>query len=518
MTNLKWKIPNSKWLKWTEPLDRVAITLMVVLGVIIVLLLWQGDHSSPRVRYFSWQDKQIGVEDNRFILSFSRPMDRASVEKNLQITPPLPGKISWAGRKMAYTLLAPAGYGTEYQLQLQGAIDRFSGEGNNSQGQQKTVIQPFTAKFRTRDRAFAYLGVEADQVGRLMLVNFNDQQPKPIALTPPDLVVSDFKPYPDSRRILFAGNDRTSQQQGKLEQRLYVVTTGINPDSPEEETPKAQPAGKIRLVLDNKDYQNLKFDLSADGKTIVVQRVSRRNPGEFGIWVVKEEEGDLFTARPLPGQPGGDFLITPDSKNIAITQGEGLAIVPLETSQDKPLDFLPKFGTVASFSRDGTQAAMVKFNTDYSRSLYLVTTQGVEKELLRITGSIIDAQFDPMGQILYCLLTKLLPGDQYQEQPYIATINLKTGEMKPLLVLPNQRGIEIALSPDGIALLFDQPVTTPVPAGTQSDAPRTDSGEAVSAGTLWLLPLISTSPGEVAPAQAQPEQLPLPGFHPQWLP
>ncbi|HEY9848385.1 MAG TPA: hypothetical protein V6D28_02925 [Leptolyngbyaceae cyanobacterium] len=516
MTNLKLKLPNRKWQKWSEPLDRVAITIMLVLSGIIALLLWQGDHSSPRVRDFSWQDKQIGAVDNRFILTFSRPMDRESVEKNLQIIPPLPGKISWAGRRMAYTLIGPAPYGTEYELKLQGATDRFN-QPENFSSSKDGLIQPFSGKFRTRDRAFAYIGTEADQIGRLMMINLNQKEPKPIALTPPDLVVNEFIPYGDARRILFTANERASQRQGTLDQKLYTVTTGINPLSPGVEASKPEPTGKIRLVLDSKDYQNLQFDLSANGQTIAVQRVSRRNPGEFGIWIVKRENDDRFNAHPLKGQPGGDFLITPDSKTLAITQGEGLAIVPLEISQDQPLDFLPKFGTVSSFSKDGTAAAMVKFNTDYTRSLYLVTNQGTEKELLRITGSIIDAQFDPMGQTIYCLLTKLLPGEQYQEQPYIAAVNLKTSEVKPLLVLPNHRNVRMSLSPDGIALLFDQPVTTPVPAGGQSDSPRTESQEAVSSSTLWLLPLV-TSTSEEMPTEMQPEQLPIPGFHPRWLP
>lgn len=515
MTNLKLKNVD---LKWMEPLDRAAIALMLVLSIIIGIVLLQGDRSAPRVREFTWQDKQVSAVDNRFILTFSRPMNHDSVEANLKINPPLPGKFSWAGRRLAYTLISPAPYGTEYQLQLQGSTDNFTKDENNLEPK-GGVIQPFTGKFRTRDRAFVYLGIEGEQAGRLMLVNLNDEEPKPVALTPKDLVVSDFKPFPDSRRILFTANDRASQLEGAIEQKLYTVTTGINPNSPGEEPPKAESPGKVRLVLDNKDYQNLKFDLSADGKMIVVQRVSRNQVGNFGLWIVKLDGDDRFTAKPLEGQPGGDFLITPDSKAIALAQEAGLAIVRLEESEAKPLDFLPKFGTVASFSRDGTEAAMVKFNADYTRSLYLVTNQGVEKELLRISGSIIDAQFDPTGQTLYCLLTKLLRGNQYQEQPYLAAIDLETARLKPLLVLPNQRQIQMSLSPDGIAILFDQPVTTPIPAGFKSDAPRTDSGEAVTSGSLWLLPVVSAAPTDAGtPPQIQPEQLPLPGVNPLWLP
>jgi hypothetical protein len=109
-----------------QPLDRVAIALMAILSLITVLLLFQGDAIAPRVRDFSWQNKRVGATDSAFYLNFSRPMNTQSVEDNLQIDPQLPGKISWAGRKMAYTLLAPPPYGNTYQVQLNGAKDRFA--------------------------------------------------------------------------------------------------------------------------------------------------------------------------------------------------------------------------------------------------------------------------------------------------------------------------------------------------------------------------------------------------------
>ncbi|MFB2938598.1 hypothetical protein ACE1B6_25390 [Aerosakkonemataceae cyanobacterium BLCC-F154] len=495
--------------KSIQSLDRIAITLIAGLTIVIAILLFQGDHSVPRVRSFTWQDKQIGVEHDRFVITFTRPMDRTSVETNLQINPPLPGKFSWAGRRLVYTLISPAPYGTEYQLSLQKATDKYT-----SSQKSGAILQPFNAKFRTRDRAFAYIGVEGENSGQLMLVNLSSPEPKPIVLTPPDLVVSEFKPYPQGDRILFLANDRNSQRQGTLQQKLYQVTTGIHTNPPDEQSVSQEPAGKLKLVLDNKDYQILKFDLSPDGETIVTQRVSRRNPGDFGIWTLQPNS----SPKPLEGQPGGDFLITPDSQALAMTQGQGLAIVPLTGSQDQPLDFLPKYGSILAFSRDGLAAATVKFNQDFTRSLFLVNTQGTEKELQRITGSIVDAEFDPTGEILYCLITKLVTSEQYQEQPYIVAINLKTGETKKLLEFsPNQRQVQIDLSPDGIALLFDQPLITPQPAAGVSDAVRTDDNAAIITSRLWLLPIssIKTTEASITP---QPEELPIAGVRPVWLP
>src|SRR4028118_1692504 len=102
--------------KLLQPIDRVALGVMLVLSLLIGILLLSGDRTAARVRDFSWQDKQVGAEDTAFILTFSRPMNHASVEANLQINPPIPGKFSWAGRRMAYTFVSALPYGTQYQI------------------------------------------------------------------------------------------------------------------------------------------------------------------------------------------------------------------------------------------------------------------------------------------------------------------------------------------------------------------------------------------------------------------
>jgi hypothetical protein len=491
-----------------QPLDRVAISIIVVLLLIIGVVLGLGDRTAPHVRDFSWQDKQIGSEDTAFVLSFSRPMNHESVKNNLKITPPLPGKISWAGRRMAYTLDMPAPYGRQHQIQLQEARDFFS------QGESEpALITPFKAEFQTRDRAFAYIGVQGDEAGRLILCNLTRKDCVPI--TPPNLVVNDFKPYPLGDRILLAATERTNQAQGLLEQKLYRVSTGIqvNPpiqvDTQSEQAPtatSAQPLGTLEQILDSTAYQTLKFDLSANGKVIVVQRVSRSDPADFGPWILREGK----EPEPLRGQPGGDFLITPDSDSLAIAQGQGLAILPLQPDA-QPLDFLPKFGVVLNFSRDGSLAAMVKFNTDQTRSLFLVTNQGTTKELLKITGSIFAAQFDPKKQVLYCLLSELIPGDTYQEKPYLAAIDLKTNKLTPLISMPNQRDVQFSLAPDGLGVLYDQTAQGNSPAET---GVRDRGGKAIANSKLWLLPTNSAD----FSATPQPEELPMQGLRPQWLP
>jgi hypothetical protein len=278
------------------------------------------------------------------------------------------------------------------------------------------------------------------------------------------------------------------------------------------DNPTANQPGKIELILDNEDYQNNQFDLSDNGKIIVVQRVNRQNPADFDLWMLKS--GDKPERLKVTG---GEFSITPDSQTLAVARGEGIGILPLEPLAE-PLDFLPKFGQLLNFAPNGSAAAMVDFNTDdanlrYMRSLFYVNNQGVQKELLTTEGSIIDCQFNLKGTILYCLLTELVNTEEYKEQPYFAKFDLNKGSMVPLATLSDYRDIKISLSPDGLALLFDQVVTSDNP--IFHDKLTSNSGEAIVGGQLWLL--IPPAQNTVN-TQVELKELPLIGFHPQWLP
>ncbi len=490
-----------------QPLDKAALVVILILTVLIGLIILQGDAVKPSVRNFSWENAKIGADDISFSLRFSRPMDLESVENNLKIEPPLAGKISWAGRRMFYTLLTPAPYGEEYAVKLEDAKDKFSAAKGT-----KKVIQPFTGNFASRDRVILYLGAEKKERGRLVLYNLTKQKKK--LLTPKDLVVLDFEPFAQRDKILFSAH--TINSQDALSAQLYTVSTGIAADK----TTKTKPAGKVDLVLDSKEYQILKFDLSPDGKTIVLQRAHKNNPSDFGLWFlsVGDNGKESKPKRIQNEKPAGDFTITPDSQAVAVAQGEGTAILPIQTDASEPIDFLPKFGVLQAFSKEN-QAVLVKFNTDYTRDLFLVDNQGTEKLLIKTTGSILKCEFDPASPTLYCLLTQLLPGEEYQEQPFLVAINLKTGQQKPILILPpDKRDLHMSLSPDGLGLLFDQIVpTTDTSNSLRANPLKTDDGQEISTSSLWLMPLLPITDGDFN-AELKPEQLPLVGFYPRWLP
>jgi hypothetical protein len=516
MTNLK-----------LQPIDRTALGLIAVLAIAIGLLILGGDRSVPSVREFSWQARQVSATDRAFVLNFTRPMDRTSVERNLEVNPPLKGKPSWAGQRMVYTLDLPAPYGFEFEVKLAGAQDRFAAEAGSN-----TTISPFLGKFRSRDRAFAYISLDSEQAGRLTVYNMGTDQKT--VLTPPDLEVIDYRMYPRGDRILFSAIAREGNEKGLLDAQLYTVTTGIEPYSPGEKAPRPKPAGQVRRVLDNREYQNLQFDLSPDGKLIVIQRVNRNNPKRNSeLWTITEGGKPQV----LNSAPGGVFAIAPNSQELAIAQGQGVAILPLtERSGDasKPLGFFPEYSKVFGFTRDGSAAVMVKYNPDFTESLYLVPSQGEHRELYRSPGSILSASFDPTGRRLYCLMADVVKetvqetaqqnvrikegSEVTKEIPYIALIDLESGKLKRLLKFAAPGlDVQVSVSPDGRALMFDQLQTAELSPGRDANTNRlkNSSGDSIVSGRLWLLlPLISDDPA----IDPEPQDLPIVGFLPRWLP
>jgi dipeptidyl aminopeptidase/acylaminoacyl peptidase len=319
-------------------------------------------------------------------------------------------------------------------------------------------------------------------------------------------VVTDFQIYPRGDRILFSAFDRSDLGRDTPKQQLYTITTGLNHD----ENSQNLPSGRIERFLDAKTYQNLRFNLSDNGKTLIVQRINHGNPGDASLWVIRNDG----QSRPL-GIQGDIFLLSPDGKKAVVSQTGGVAVIPLDVQGGKP-QFLPTYEKILAFSRDGRQKLMVKSEPDNQRSLFLLNDQGESRLLLRTANPIISCEFEPRQEkTLYCLKSDLVMGSdgKVKEEPFLGIIELKTGKMMPLLALPNYRDVHMSMSPDGVALLFDQLATTPF--GVRNDL-VTGEGSSIADGRLWLLPL---------PDQFSPNSIPkiLPqelnaGFKPRWLP
>ncbi|MDJ0730332.1 MAG: Ig-like domain-containing protein [Crocosphaera sp.] len=495
---LKKTLKINNWFKKSNQFDWIVMGCILFLMVAILTLLGMGDQVPFQVKYFSWEGKKVGVKDKTFTLSFNRSVNRNSVEKNLIIEPPLPGRIAWQGRTLIYTLNDPPIYGTNYQIKLENVQLSYTDEN----------LKSFVSLFSTRDRVFAYIGIQGEEKGRLILYNItNLNQPQKTILTPRDLSVTDFKIYPNSEKIIFSAFEPKMRGNGLAKQELYTVTTGFNIDP--SKTP-SQRAGKLKRILDAKAYQNLNFDLSKNGKVIVVQRVNHSNKNDRSLWIITENN-QLISL----GIPGSEFVISPDGKRLAVSQQVGIRIVALGSDGGNS-SILQNYEKPLGFSANGKKLLLIKDNIDYTRSLVVINQNGKNQELFRTPYPILDCEFEPRDeQALYCLKTDIIQGEngQYREEPFLSVVNLNTGTDLPLLALPNSEDVILSMSPDGVALLFDQVVTT-VPQSS-SDLLTTQK-QAISDGQVWLLPLPDLKEQNKS-LNIQPQEL-IFGFKPQWLP
>ena len=481
---LKAILPKRLW-------QRLSIAALAV--AVAAAVFWPG---SPRVRSFSWADETVTWRDRDFELVFSHAIDPASVETGLEIEPPLPGQWEWNGKRATYRLDRPAPYGLDYVLRLTGAT-RAGGE----------AIEPFEADFRSADRAIVYLGTGADESGALVAYNFTQGERQ--ILTPADLSVMDYRLYPRGDRVLFSAIERAADDRAP-EIQLYTVATGAGD----------APAGRLDRLLDGQNYQNLQFDLALDGSVAVIQRADRQRPNApFGLWAVRDGQAPM----PIEAESGGTFSIAPNGRALAVAQSEGIAILPLDPAANasEPVAFFRDFGRSLAFSEDGLKLALLRFNPDYTRSIFLSTDLGEPEELLTLAGSVLDAQFDPTGNLLYCLLLAELDTETYLEQPRIVAIDLENLTLRELARLDaEQRDLHFDLSPDGQAIVFDRLQTvargSDAAAETGRDSPRTRSGERVTGGDLQaIVPLLPLENSDDRPTI---EPLGLSGIRPRWLP
>lgn len=491
-----------RWLK-LQPLDRVAGTIILLLCLLVGGVIWSGDHTLPRVNTFSWNDRPVGVQDTAFILTFNRAMNWQTVGEHLRIEPPLPGKLSWSGRRLAYTLTQAIPYGQSFHLTLEGATAATRGKAD----QPLVKMQPFSASFHSRDRALVYLGIAGQENGRLVLHNLTRKTHQ--ILTPPTLTVFQFKADPKRNRILFTAVDRGDANQEVFEQKLYAVPIPLREEQSDDAIESSNRATH-QLLLDNQNYQILSFDITADGEVLVVQLFSRHENEPVSLWQLFDED----PPRQLDHKADGRFLLSPDGQTLTISQNQGIASVPLDdNSTQQPVDFWSKFDQVLSFAWDGSAALMAKNNPDSTRSLYLLTSQGQEQELLKVEGYLLDAEMDPITQIAYCLYTTPERSQtSYHFNLHISAVDLTSSEQLDLITLPGQSSGTFSLAPEGSALLYEQITITHQPS---KSVVRDPVGQTISDSQIWLYPLRGSDPTPLT--RKQPQKL-LAGVQPLWLP
>ncbi len=485
---------NLETLKKLTPFDRTILAIAAILLILIAVVFGRGNQTPLRVSYYSWQNSNIGAQTQRLMMRFNHPVSPADIETQLTLDPPLPGTSSWRSREWFYTLTETPHYGKNYQLNL--TLPTMTPQGGET---------TFTSLITSRTRSFIYIGVNEEERGRLILFDItNSQDPKKIILTPTDLSVRQFQIYPLGDRLIFLASDATRRSG---QQHLFTVITGVN----NADTQASPSPGRLERLFDNQPYNNLSLALSKNGAMLVLDRQNRDNPADSGLWAVPQNG----SPRPL-GIQGEAFIVSPRGDRLAVTQNNGVSIIPL-TADGGTSKFLAGYQQAFAFSEDGEQLLLGKQNVDFTFSAIVANlSTNEEREILRDLYPIQTCHYDPAAPtIAFCLRTDYVPQPEgsVQEEPYLAVVNLATRQSQPLLALPNYPDVDLSIAPDGLALIFDQVVTRDSADPTD---PLTESQKAIVDGRVWFLQIPEDIETQTD-STLLPQEL-TPGFAPKWMP
>lgn len=468
-------LPPSQWL----PVERRVAIASAFVAVLLAGVLGWGDRIPPQVRSANWAGQQLGARDRVLVLAFSRLMDEASVEANLHFEPPLPGRMRWAGRRLIYTLERPLQYGQTYALTLSEARDR----------QGRNLADPYELELTARDRQFFAIGTAGKSAGRLIHVNLTRDTAE--IVTPPELEVSEFAVGTDGDTSYFFARDR-----GETRQQLYQLSLG---------------AGRSELLLDGETYQNFRLRVSPDGAMTIVERLHPDRGGETELWV-RSTPRKPFAPIEIDDSTGGDFLIAPDNNSLILSQGQGLAIVPLNDSGSTP-DFLPQFGQVVAIAPDGSAAAAVQFHSDFSQSLSVVTHTGQSYDLARASGSIQMGQFAPAGTRFYAAIGTADP-ETFAERPQLVAYDWKERVESPLIEIAYPAEFEFDLAPDETAVLYStRALALETPPEGSTERHESSEGRDLADGRIHLLEL-----GDADSSTRQLTRTSIAGRQATWIP
>lgn len=489
-------------------LDRWVAGITCCSLILIVGMLSLVNQIPPHVRSFNWQDQTIQASERQLILSFNRLMDPASVAANLSFDPPLPGRSNWVGRRWIYFLDHPAPYGQTFHIRLDGAVDR----------QGRSMQQPFEGTFQTPDPQLLTIGVEGEWVGRLIGINLATQTQIP--LTDPGLKVTRFAATADGDTVYYMATATTQQQQD-----LYQLSLRRR---------------RSKLLLDHDSWQNLRFEVSSDGEVVIVERINPTALGQIQLWI-KRSGQRRFRPLELELGVGGDFLITPDHRSVLMSQGQGVAILSLDpeaepdsnrSNPSRPADpatasdpaqtsgesapstdppppppptsgaaeYFAQYGQALAIKPDGSAAAMISFQTDYTRTLSILSNTGRSFPILTTQGSILAGQFAPAASVFYCLTTRPDPVT-FSESPSLLAIDWVTGVTQELIQVQFPNELDFEVSPDGRQVAAT--ILTPSQGIPDPKAPVSQVGQSIAKGTLQLMLL---DHDRVHPAAVSPDQ------------
>ena len=349
----------------------LAASLMLLAGVALLQQQLLA-RRPPRLLSVAVQPLRSGAA--ALDVTFSRPMDRATVEES-SLDPRVPHR--WFGRQNRMRLLLESGDPVSGPLRL------------DLRGRDLRRL-PIQAQPLWWDPRPFLLAVAPGTDGERLLMRQRDGRWR--ALMPPQQRILQVEPLGNGSGVAVVGDDSEITQQvlfRRIDQRsLSGVSSGLG-------DPDLGP-------LDTLESGSLLFaHLSANQRGDLLIQLGGFEPGSDRIWIL--EQGS--ERRRLALEASGALRLLPDGTGLVLPSFDGLELLPLDSKQGAtPQQTLPGSREVQAFCSGSGRAVLVRHWPDYRRSVEMVIPGRPPRQVWIGEAGVMAAACDNGGERLWLVL------------------------------------------------------------------------------------------------------------------
>jgi Tol biopolymer transport system component len=372
--------------------ENYKIWIAIILFTLIGLMIMSGDSVVPQVKEFNLNGEQVSVLEGQMIFEFNREMNKASVEKNINISPSLSFQVSWVGKKLYLTLEEPLVYGTDYMLSLTG------------EDESAKEMEIFKANFSTRSKELFMIDTSSET---RQIMSYNPETEEQKMITPKNLYVTAYDFAHEQNSIVFFAVEEQDLNSGadpaqntSLFPELYSLDLFTK---------------EIQQLTNDPNFLNFDFFIAPDGKTLALNRVELEEKSGPPIGFVKMWIGELESNFQKSLEPfwyndlkAEKIQFTGDSSWILGINNEGYILLPTTQTGGSPI-FLGSFFDSFGFSNDGSKLLFTRWKDDNifatTNELVLMYIDGSTEVLLENLGELASPVFDADSNEIYFTFT-----------------------------------------------------------------------------------------------------------------
>ena len=359
--------------KSTGKFDKLISTLLIVMALVILLMVFIGDRTKPRVTMTYSDDFSAGAI---WKFDFSRLMDRKSVEESFHIKPEVKGQFTWNGRTMYYQLGDGLDAGQSYLVELGSDAHALDGKNFGEKWKKAIVTEPLQ---------MAYL-----DDGKLVIASIDGKTVDSYDLQ--GMVVKSMEYAHKSNQIyLLAGKniDRPELWRYDLKQK------------------------QLTQLTNDAHYQNINFHLSDNDKEIALSRIEVSGSGEnvsrIEIWNAQVTDYK-FGKFDGGNAQGTDYDFSPQGKYLLFRNNDSNFEL-LSLGGDGERMFVGEFAENFGFHPFQPKIAFAEYDQDdvfsLNNKLVIFSGEGGKKYLDFNGGVVREAKFTPDGKSLIVLFSSV---------------------------------------------------------------------------------------------------------------